>query len=89
MSAVDLAIRQCRVTETTSVAVLTDGDVGLRAVQQQVAPEVHSGRKVQLDRQMKNFSQWEKKRTGCIVEHAFEVKRKFRLKALGAASKKS
>ena len=39
MSAVDLAMRQCGVTETTSITVLTDGDVGLRAVQQQVAPE--------------------------------------------------
>ena len=39
MSAVDLAMRQCGVTETTSITVLTDGDAGLRAVQQQVAPE--------------------------------------------------
>jgi hypothetical protein len=39
MSAVDLAMRQCGVTETTSITLLTDGDVGLRAVQQQVAPE--------------------------------------------------
>ena len=39
MSAVDLAMRQCGVTETTSITVLTDGDVGLRAVQQKVAPE--------------------------------------------------
>jgi hypothetical protein len=38
-SAVDLAMRQCGVTETTSITVLTDGDAGLRAVQQQVAPE--------------------------------------------------
>jgi hypothetical protein len=38
MSAVDLAMRQCGVTETTSITVLTDGDVGSRAVQQQVAP---------------------------------------------------
>jgi hypothetical protein len=37
VSAVDLAMRQCGVTETTSITVLTDGDVGLRAVQQQVA----------------------------------------------------
>ena len=39
MSAVDLAMRQCGVTETTSITVLTDGDAGLRAIQQQVAPE--------------------------------------------------
>jgi hypothetical protein len=39
MSAVDLAMRQSGATETTSITVLTDGDVGLRAVQQQVAPE--------------------------------------------------
>ena len=39
MSAVDLAMRQCGVTETTSITVLTDGDAGLRAVHQQVAPE--------------------------------------------------
>ena len=39
MSAVDLAMRQCGVSETTSITVLTDGDAGLRGVQQQVAPE--------------------------------------------------
>ncbi|MGA3093412.1 MAG: ISKra4 family transposase [Terriglobales bacterium] len=39
MSAVDLAMRQCGVTEITSITVLTDGDAGLRAVQRQVAPE--------------------------------------------------
>jgi uncharacterized C2H2 Zn-finger protein len=39
MKAVGLALRQCGVTETTSITVLTDGDAGLRAVQQQVAPE--------------------------------------------------
>jgi hypothetical protein len=39
MKAVGLAPRQCGVTETTSITVLTDGDAGLRAVQQQVAPE--------------------------------------------------
>ena len=39
MSAVGLALRQCGVTETTSITVLTDGDAGLRAVHQQVAPE--------------------------------------------------
>ena len=38
MNAVGLALRQCGVTETTSITVLTDGDAGLRAVQQ-VAPE--------------------------------------------------
>jgi hypothetical protein len=39
MSAVSLALEQCGATETTSITVLTDGDAGLRAVQQQVAPE--------------------------------------------------
>ena len=39
MSAVGLAMRQCGVTETTSITVLTDGDAGLRAVHQQVTPE--------------------------------------------------
>lgn len=39
MSAVGLALRQCGVTETTSITVLTDGDAGLQAVHQQVAPE--------------------------------------------------
>jgi hypothetical protein len=39
VGAVDLAMRQCGVTETTSITVLSDGDAGLRAVQQQVAPE--------------------------------------------------
>jgi hypothetical protein len=39
VSAVDLAMRQCGVTETTSITVLTDGDAGLRSVQQQVGPE--------------------------------------------------
>jgi hypothetical protein len=39
ISAVGLAMRQCGVTATTSITVLTDGDAGLRAVHQQVAPE--------------------------------------------------
>jgi hypothetical protein len=33
------ALRQCGVTEDTSVTVLTDGDAGLRAIHQQVAPQ--------------------------------------------------
>src|SRR6202041_2058396 len=39
VSAVDRAMQQCGVCKTTSITVLTDGDAGLRAVQQQVAPE--------------------------------------------------
>ena len=35
VSAVGLALRQCGVNEATSVTVLTDGDVGLRAIHQQ------------------------------------------------------
>jgi hypothetical protein len=38
VSAVGLALRQCGVGEATSVTVLTDGDAGLRAIHQQVAP---------------------------------------------------
>jgi hypothetical protein len=37
-SAVGLALRRCGVNESTSVTVLTDGDAGLRAIHQQVAP---------------------------------------------------
>jgi hypothetical protein len=37
-SAVGLALRQCGINEATSVTVLTDGDAGLRAIHQQVAP---------------------------------------------------
>jgi len=36
--AVGLALRRCGVNEATSVTVLTDGDAGLRAIHQQVAP---------------------------------------------------
>lgn len=36
--AVGLALRRCGVNESTSVTVLTDGDAGLRAIHQQVAP---------------------------------------------------
>jgi len=39
VSAVGLALRHCGVNETTSVTVLTDGDAGLRAIHQQVAPQ--------------------------------------------------
>src|ERR1035437_8483389 len=39
VSAVGLALRQCGVNEATSVTVLTDGDAGLRAIHQQVAPQ--------------------------------------------------
>jgi hypothetical protein len=38
MSAVGLALRHCGVNEATAVTVLTDGDAGLRAIHQQVAP---------------------------------------------------
>jgi hypothetical protein len=38
VSAVGLALRHCGVNEATSVTVLTDGDAGLRAIHQQVAP---------------------------------------------------
>jgi len=38
MSAVSLALEQCGATETTSITVLTDGDAGLRAIHQHVAP---------------------------------------------------
>ena len=38
LSAVGLALRRCGVSEATSVTVLTDGDAGLRAIHQQVAP---------------------------------------------------
>jgi len=38
VSAVGLALRHCGVNEVTSVTVLTDGDAGLRAIHQQVAP---------------------------------------------------
>jgi hypothetical protein len=38
VSAVGLALRRCGVNESTSVTVLTDGDAGLRAIHQQVAP---------------------------------------------------
>jgi hypothetical protein len=37
-SAVGLALRHCGANETTSVTVLNDGDAGLRAIHQQVAP---------------------------------------------------
>jgi len=39
VSAVGLALRHCGVNEATSVIVLTDGDAGLRAIHQQVAPQ--------------------------------------------------
>jgi hypothetical protein len=39
VSAVGLALRHCGVDEATSVTVLTDGDAGLRAIHQQVAPQ--------------------------------------------------
>jgi hypothetical protein len=39
VSAVGLALRRCGVNESTSVTVLTDGDAGLRAIHQQVAPQ--------------------------------------------------
>ncbi|MHB1674615.1 MAG: hypothetical protein ACYCSP_10230 [Acidobacteriaceae bacterium] len=39
VSAVGLALRHCGVNEATSVTVLTDGDAGLRAIHQQVAPQ--------------------------------------------------
>jgi len=39
VSAVGLALRHCGVNEATSVTVLTDGDAGLRAIHQQVAPD--------------------------------------------------
>jgi hypothetical protein len=38
VSAIGLALQHCGVNEATSVTVLTDGDAGLRAIQQQVAP---------------------------------------------------
>jgi|ERR1019366_8105692 hypothetical protein len=38
VSAIDLALQRCGVNEVTSITVLTDGDAGLRAIQQQVAP---------------------------------------------------
>ena len=38
VSAVGLALRHCKVNEATAVTVLTDGDAGLRAIHQQVAP---------------------------------------------------
>jgi len=38
VSAVGLALRHCGVNEATSVTVLTDGDAGLRAIHQQIAP---------------------------------------------------
>ena len=34
-----LALRRCGANENTSVAFLTDGDAGLRAIRQQVAPK--------------------------------------------------
>jgi hypothetical protein len=36
--AVGLALRHCGVNEATSITVLTDGDAGLRAIHQQIAP---------------------------------------------------
>ena len=39
VSSVGLALRRCGVNESTSVTVLTDGDAGLRAIHQQVAPD--------------------------------------------------
>jgi hypothetical protein len=33
-------LQKCRVNEATSVTALTDGDAGLRAIHQQVAPQV-------------------------------------------------
>ena len=38
--AVSLALQQCGVGENTSIAFLTDGDAGLRAIHRQVAPNV-------------------------------------------------
>ena len=38
--AVSLALQQCGVGENTSIAFLTDGDAGLRAIHRQVAPKV-------------------------------------------------
>jgi hypothetical protein len=38
VNAVGLALRRCGVNESTSVTVLTDGDAGLRASPQQIAP---------------------------------------------------
>jgi hypothetical protein len=38
VSAIGLALQHCGANEATSVTVLTDGDAGLRAIQQQVAP---------------------------------------------------
>lgn len=38
VSAIRLALQHCGANEATSVTVLTDGDAGLRAIQQQVAP---------------------------------------------------
>jgi hypothetical protein len=38
--AVNLALQQCGVGENTSITFLTDGDAGLRAIHQQVAPNV-------------------------------------------------
>ena len=37
VNAARLALRRCGVADNTSIAILTDGDAGLRAVQQQVA----------------------------------------------------
>jgi uncharacterized C2H2 Zn-finger protein len=39
MNAVGLALRQCGVTETTSITVLTDGDAGLRAFSSRLLPK--------------------------------------------------
>jgi hypothetical protein len=41
VSAVGLALQHCGANEATSVTVLTDGDTGLRAIQQQVAPHAN------------------------------------------------
>ena len=38
MSAIGLALQHRGANQATSVTVLTDGDAGLRAIQQQVAP---------------------------------------------------
>jgi hypothetical protein len=38
VSAIGFALQHCGVNEATSVTVLTDGDAGLRAIHQQVAP---------------------------------------------------
>jgi len=39
VKAIGLALQHCGASESTSVTVLTDGDAGLRAIQQQVAPD--------------------------------------------------